>query len=66
VEELTEPMHRDLQSRRIEEAQAQILQRSIAQWPTEDTRHFIVEFAGQQAIQRGKLLLRNTGSGFVK
>ncbi len=63
VEELPEAVQRHLQPWRVEQAQAEVLERAIAQWPAENARHLVVEFLGEQAVQRRKLFLRDPRRG---
>ncbi|MNT54458.1 hypothetical protein D3C72_1916240 [compost metagenome] len=57
MEELAEAMQRHLQPWRIQQAQAQVFERPVAQRPAEDARHFIVDLLGEQAVQRRELFL---------
>ncbi|MCY1282408.1 hypothetical protein D3C81_800410 [compost metagenome] len=57
VEELAEAVQRHLQPRRIQQAQAQELERAVAQRAAEDAGHLVVQLHRQFAVERGELFL---------
>ena len=50
MEELPKPMHGNFQIGRVEQAQAEKLQRTAAHWTGKDARHFVVEFKGEGTV----------------
>jgi hypothetical protein len=63
VKELAEAMQRCFEVARIEQAQADELQRAAAQRAAEDAGHLVVEFDGEHAVQRRELFFRDPRAG---
>ena len=66
MEELPKPMHGNFQIGRVEQAQAEKLQRAAAQRARENPGHFIVELDRERAVQRRELFLGDARAGAVQ